>query len=145
MAKRLHTTQRARSGFSMLEVMIALSILAVGIIGVMATQITAMKLSGDSRVKTQAAYLAQQQIETIRAMDPGDVLDLVDAVGYPNDPNNPIDPNPNDGQDVTFVRRWVVEEDTPEAGVIQVTVEVDWPNRLGATRTVRLRTMIADS
>lgn len=134
-----------RAGFSMIEVMIALTILAVGIIGIGAIQLTATKLSGNSRVRTQAAFLAQQQLEVFRAMPATQVKALTTAAGYPNDPANPIDPTPGDGQSVTFNRRWTIQPGTPEAGVITITVEVDYKDEGGTTRTVRLETFKADS
>ena len=138
-----HPTRRRETGFSMLEVMIALTILSVGILGIGAVQLTATKLSGDSRVRTQAASLAQQQIELFRAMPIGTLTALIAAPGYPNDPANPIDPTPGDGQDVTFNRRWTIQQNAPEAGITTVTVEVDYVDNLGATRTVRIQTMKA--
>jgi Tfp pilus assembly protein PilV len=127
----------------MLEVMIALTILSVGILGIGAVQLTATKLSGDSRVRTQASFLAQQQVERMRPMDMADLIALAPAPGFNNDPGNPIDPTPGDGQAVTFDRRWQVQQNVPEAGVTTVTVEVDYLDNLGATRTVRLQTMRA--
>ena len=133
----------SRAGFSMLEVMIALTILAVGILGIGAVQLTATKLSGDSRVRTQAAYLAQQQVERFRAMTVAEAVALAPAAGFNADPANPIDPTPGDGQIVTFNRRWQVQQNVPEAGVTTVTVIVDYVDNLGATRTVRVQTMKA--
>jgi type IV pilus assembly protein PilV len=133
-----------RAGFSILEVMIALSVLALGVLGMTAGQISAIKLSGDSRERTLAMYLAQQQVETIQAMTPTAVKDLAGAAGYPNDPDNPIDPNPADSTTMEFNRSWIVEEDTPEAGVITVTVAVAWEDNHGQNRVVRLRTLKAD-
>ena len=118
--------------FSLLEVMIALSVLAVGVLGISAGQLASMKLSSDSRAKTEAAFFAQQQIEAFQAMPSSAVTDLLTDSGYPNDPNNPH-------------RRWIIQPDTPEAGVITITVEVDYVNNLGRTRTVRVRTMKAES
>ena len=42
-----------------------------------------------------------------------------------------------------YNRRWRVQDDTPEAGMIAVTVAVDFQDRLGITRTVTLRTLKA--
>lgn len=135
---------RSRAGFSMLEIMIALGVLSLGVLGMTAGHLAALKLSGDSRSQTTAMSLAQQQVETIQTMTATDVKDLVDAVGYPNDPTNPIDPNPDDDDTLRFNRSWVVAEDTPEAGVITVTVIVNWTDERGTNRAVRLRTLKAD-
>jgi len=145
-----HTTKevrgaRSRAGFSMLEIMIALAVLALGVLGMTAGQLAAIKLSGDSRSRTTAMYLAEQQVETIQTMNAEDVKDLVDVFGYPNDPANPIDPNPGTADSRRFNRSWIVEEDTPEAGVITVTVTVAWDDENGVARTIRLRALKADS
>jgi prepilin-type N-terminal cleavage/methylation domain-containing protein len=147
--KTIHTADetrqaRSRSGFSMLEIMIALGVLSLGVLGMTAGQLAAIKLSGDSRSQTTAMSLAQQQVETIQTMTATDVKDLVDAVGYPNDPDNPIDANPDTNDELRFNRSWVVAEDTPEAGVITVTVTVRWTDERGTSRAVRLRTLKAD-
>jgi hypothetical protein len=92
---------------------------------------------------TQAAYLAQQQVERFRAMSVADVAALAPVAGFNADPANPIDPTPGDGQIVTFNRRWQVQQNVPEAGVTTVTVVVDYVDNLGATRTVRVQTMKA--
>lgn len=137
---------RARGGFSLLEAMVALGILAVGVLGMAAGQLAAMRLSGDSRGKMLASYLAEQQIENFQAMTPTAVTDLIAAAGYPNDPNNPIDPLPGDSDDserLIFNRRWIIEPDTPSAGSIRITVEVDYVDSLGMTRTIRLQTIKA--
>lgn len=123
-------------GFSLIEVMIALGILSFGILGMMASQLTSMRFSENSRDHTLAMKLAEQQMEALLSMPPGDVLALV---GSPNDPDNPIDPDPADGNAMQFWRRSIVVADSPEAGVISMTVEVDWINPLGATRTARIQ------
>lgn len=145
----IHTTDetrqaRSRAGFSMLEIMIALGVLSLGVLGMTAGQLASIKLSGDSRSQTTAMSLAQQQVETIQTMTATDVKDLVDAVGYPSDPTNPIYPNPDADNTLSFNRSWVVAEDTPEVGVITVTVTVNWTDERGTNRAVRLRTLKAD-
>lgn len=133
-----------RAGFSLLEVMIALGILTVGVLAATSGQILAMRTSSTSRTQALAMHLAEQQMEAFRGMSAADVKDLVDVPGYPNDPANPIDPDPADAQPMQFARRWLVQPDTPEPDVITVTVEVDWTDVRGATRTVRVQSLKAD-
>lgn len=130
-----------RDGFTMLELMVALGLLAFGLLGVTAGQIMAMKLSSSSRDHTLAMYLAEQQMETLQASSGADVKALA---GTPNDPANPIDPDPGDGVEMAFVRRRIIEADQPEAGVIRITIEVDWVNSLGNTQTARVQSFKAD-
>lgn len=136
---------RARSGFSLLEVMIALTILAFGILGAAASQITSTKFNRDSRVRTEAAYLAEQQMEAFQAMDGAAVEAVRTDTGYPDDPANPIDPDPSDGSARSFNRSWTITPDTPEDGVYSITVTVSWVDQLGNTLNVTLSSIKADS
>ncbi len=133
--------RRRDAAFTLLETIIAMAILGLGILSMAAALITTMKFSRQSRSMMQAMYLAQQQIEAFRSMPAQDVLDLTAAAGYPNDPNNPLDPDPGDGDSTQFNRRWLIQADTPEPGVVTVTVEVDWVDAQGNTRTIALPTM----
>ena len=128
-------------GFSLLEVMVALGILTFGVVGMTAGQILAIKLSSTSRSHTMALDLVEQQMEVFQATTAADVLTLV---GNPNDPSNPIMADPGTGVPLPFTRTWEILGDTPETGVIQMTVMVDWVNALGKTRTARIQTLKAD-
>jgi len=131
--------RNSKAGFTLIEVMISLGILAFGILGLMAGQIASMRFSEDSREHTLAMKLAEEQMETLQAMTPGDVLALLLDPNYPNDPDNPIDPDPNDDYQVAFNRRTQVADDSPEAGMMTLTVEVDFLNALGAWQTARVQ------
>jgi prepilin-type N-terminal cleavage/methylation domain-containing protein len=108
-------------GFSLLEVMVALGILAIGVVGMTAGQVLALKVSSTSRSHTMALDLAEEQMEVFEATTAADVLTLV---GSPNDPDNPIMMDPGTGVPVPFTRSWEILADTPEVGVIQMTVMV---------------------
>jgi len=143
MGTPMDSTQNAdrRGGFSLLEAMIALVILAIGIFGATAGHIAAAKNSSDSRLQTFAMDLAEEQIEIMRIMSPADVLALAST---PNDSANPIDPDPGDGATMKFNRSWIIQDNTPEDDVIAITVNVTWVNAVGNTRTVRVQTLKAD-
>ena len=134
---------RARSGSSLLEVTVALGLLAYGVLGVTAGQIFAIKFSDASRSDTSSMYLAEQQMEIFRVMSAADVKDLLTDPGYPNDPDNPLQPDSTSS--TTFSRRWLIQTDTPEAGVITITVEVDWIDSVGNVRTASLQSLKADT
>ncbi len=127
--------------FTLVEVVVALGILSVGILGVAASALTSLKFARESRSMTHAMYLAEAQMETFRTMPAANVI----ALGTGNDSNNPIDPDPNDDDTTVFNRRWTITADSPEAGIITVTIEVDWVDHLGITRTVQLRSMRVDT
>ncbi len=130
----------ARDGFSLIEVMVALTILAVGVIGTTSGQIMAMKLSTTSRHAALAMQLAEQQMETLQAMPAADVKTL----GTANDSENRLDPDPHDGVAMAFTRSWVITPGSPETDVITLEVQVTWTDGLGRTRTTTLRSIKAD-
>lgn len=141
-SRRSRRTRGTGSGFTLLEATIAMGLLSVGLLGVAAAMLSAMSVSSQSRLRTQASYLAGQQIETFRVTSAAQLRIL--SAGT-SDPSNPIDPDPGDSDTTTFNRRWLIEPDTPETGVFTLTVFVDWVDGLGVTRTAQLRTLLAPS
>jgi prepilin-type N-terminal cleavage/methylation domain-containing protein len=137
-------SRRRDRGFSLLEVMIALSILGFGMLAASVGQLSALKTTRQSRSQTLSMYLAEQQMEAFQSMSGADVKAAIADPAYPNDPSNPIDPDPGDDDTTTFNRRWFITPDSPEAGTITIRVEVDWVDPLGFTRTTELRSMKAD-
>lgn len=136
--------RRSQSGFSLIEMMVALGILAFGILAMMTGQLAALRFTKNSREHTLAMKLAEQRMETLLGMTPADVEALLLAPGYPSDAGNPLDPDTQDGVAMQFWRRSMIQPATPEAGVITMTVEVDWVNRLGNTQTARIQSLKAD-
>lgn len=63
----MSTTARNQRGVSLLEVMVAVFILAVGVLGVTGLQVTSKRGNFESVQRTTATYLAQDLIERIRA------------------------------------------------------------------------------
>ena len=131
-------------GSLLLEAMIALVILAIGALGVTAGHIIAIKNSSSSRHQAIAMSLAEEQLEIMRIATATDVKAMTAAPGYPNDPTNPIDPDTSDSISMAFNRSWTISPDTPEPGVIAVTVQVNWVNPLGNDKAIRLQTLKAD-
>ena len=136
--------RRSQAGMSLLEVMIAMVVLAIGIIGVTAGQILAMKNSSSSRQQSVAMNLAEEQMEIFRVMSAGDVLGLVADPGYPNDPANPLRPETGSGTISEFNRSWTIAADSPQADVMTITISVAWTDAIGATRTTVLLGTKAD-
>ena len=134
---------RNAGGFSLLEVMIALSILAFGMLAATVGQVSALKTTRQSRTQMLAMYLAEQQMESFQAMTTADLIAAVADPNYPDDPANPIDPDPGDDDTVTFDRRWFIQANAVETGLISLTVEVDWVSPLGFSRTTTLRSFKA--
>lgn len=67
MKRRLLDTPRAHRGFSLIEVLVALLVLSIGLLGLAMLQVTGMKFNSDAYFRTQATYLAYDIIERVRA------------------------------------------------------------------------------
>jgi type IV pilus assembly protein PilV len=135
-------SDRRVRGVSLLEVVIALSILGFGMLGVAAAQISAFRASDESRERMLAHYLAQQQIEAFQEMSTTS-LEAIRTAGT-NDPLNPIDPDPNDTTQMSFNRSWIITPDAPEDGVYTILVTVAWNGAMGAQQ-VQLETYKSES
>lgn len=97
------------SGFSLLEVVIAMAVLSIGLlafIGMFGAGYQALK-SGESR--TVAAQLARDKMEALRATAP---ISINDEENLPEG----------------MTRKWSIQKDTDDAGIWIISVEVCWKN-----------------
>lgn len=67
MNKTISLTQAKSSGFSLVEVMVALLVLSIGLLGLAALQTTSLQYNTDSYTRTQATLLAYDIIDRMRA------------------------------------------------------------------------------
>lgn len=124
------TVQRGRGmrrpgGFSLIEVMIGMMLLAIGLLAISAMVPTAYTNVSASGTDTRALAFAQQRLDQLRALPYGNAAlsggthtDPVPATGY--------------------TQSYLVEVDTPMAGVKRVTVTVTGPR----SRQMQLVTLI---
>jgi general secretion pathway protein I len=61
------------TGFTLLEVMIAMAILAIALVAVFQSQSQSISMVGQSRFETTAALLAQSKMATVDAMKTGNI------------------------------------------------------------------------
>jgi len=57
----------AQDGMTLIEVLVALLILAVGLLGAVAVQVKALQYTDSSRMSTQASFIAYDMLDRIRA------------------------------------------------------------------------------
>lgn len=129
-----HSAGRDESGYTLIEVMIAMAILGIGLMSIAVAQITAMKVSSRSKNLQQAMFLARETLDDIEALPPGS--GLLSTAATTDDPNNPIQVL-NDGSDGTsYNRSTTVVPNDPSAGLARVLVTVTWntSNVSGATQ-----------
>lgn len=108
-----------QGGFTMVELLIAMSILAIGMLAVVALQFSTARNNTSGNVYTQANMLAMSQLEILKNQD----LSLLIPGAY-NDPA-PIDENGQPGG--IYARSWTITD--IGTGARALTVVVQWSRR----------------
>ena len=121
-----------KRGFTLIEVMVAMAIFAVGILALAGLQTNYISGNAQARLKTEATALGGHVIEQLRSM-PFDSPDL-DPTTNPHQPPA--------GSTGPYDVQWSVADNTPVNNAKMVTVAVTPANRNG--RPVRLSTIIAE-
>lgn len=67
---RARASRRAEAGFTMVEIMVALLLASLAILGLTALLTTSAATTGDARHVTEATTLAQDKIEELRTQTP---------------------------------------------------------------------------
>jgi type IV pilus assembly protein PilV len=137
--RRLRLIVKRNEGFTLLEVMIALVVLSVGLLGLAALQLVAVKGNAFSSEMTNATMLAQQHAETLKC------LPFTDANLDPNgNPHTTI----GSSKGVQYTVTWNVTDDSPDTNMKTINLSVRWTSlRQGtaseaATVTARLQTIM---
>jgi prepilin-type N-terminal cleavage/methylation domain-containing protein len=120
-------TRPDSEGFSLVEVMIAMTFLGIGLLAV--AQMIPLGMAGvtQARLRTNAVQSAQQKVDELRA---GDFSDAALTAGTYSE---------TDGH---YTLDWTVTDDTPVPGVKRLAMTASWPHYSG-TKTVNLTTHIA--
>jgi type IV pilus modification protein PilV len=111
---------KKQSGFTLIEVMIALVILAVGLLALMTMQIVSIKANAFSSEMTYASMLAQARFEQLRntAYD-----SIAPTTGFEDDVPVSADETTK-GTSYTVQRK--VEDNTPATDMKRITLKIDW-------------------
>lgn len=126
-----------QEGFSLIEVLIAFTLLTVGVLGLVKLQVTMDSKSENARLSITALYLVEEKLEEFRSRAPSgavgtiryeSIIDVHEFISMAN---------------MTVSRAITVLEDQPVSGAKKVKVEVSWNNRWGESQTVALTTVIS--
>jgi prepilin-type N-terminal cleavage/methylation domain-containing protein len=134
----IRSVSRDESGYTLVEVMIAMAILGIGLLSIAVAQLAAIRMASRSKNMQQAMFLAREAMDDLDARtQPGDPF-LSTAATTP-DAKNPIQVS-GDAEDGTrFNRQITVTPGDPQAGMARVVVQVTWLNAVtAATNVVQL-------
>ena len=120
---------KRNKGFTLVEVLIAMAIFAIGILAVAKMQMWNVKNNTTGNIRTTATMLARAQMEELKSV--ADVTTLVSNA----DPNNPVDEDGNAGG--IYTRTWTVTNPLGGSDSRQIVVTVSW-SRWGQNRSVVL-------
>jgi len=128
--KRLQNTFNKNNGFSLIELLIAMSVMALGMLAAASMQYSAVRNNTTGNTSTQATMLAKATLEMLKNQD---IDSTALAVGDYVDPTL-VDANGNPGG--IYNRNWRVDLLGTSSRRIRVTVE--W-TKFGSTRRVVVR------
>jgi type IV pilus modification protein PilV len=74
-------SKNLQSGFTLVELLVAMVILAIGLLGLAQLQIVAIKANSQSATMSAATAISQKAIEEITAMDSSDAMFDADGTG----------------------------------------------------------------
>jgi Tfp pilus assembly protein PilV len=118
---------RSQAGVSLTEVIVATSIFASTVLGLMNAFLNTTKAAMFTENSSAAITLAQDKLEQLRSL-PSTNSQL--AAGTWPDSLNPLAANATTGG--IFTRSWTVTNNTPVTGMKRVEMRVSWRDRMGS-------------
>lgn len=112
---------RLCAGFTLIEVMVAMVVFTIALLGLVASAVSIIKANQTSYFRTAGTTLAQDKLEELKAKASGGIASgsATDNVGG-----------------VAFTRTWTVIPDTPAPGVKRIDVKVEWTDYSPRSLTV---------
>ncbi len=115
-----------KGGFSLIEVVVSMAVLAIGMLGFIGLYGTGFKALRGSSYRTTAVRHAQDQMETLRLARP-----VATSV------NNP----PTDIPEAGMERTWSIAQSQKNPNTWVISVEVSWQNQEGQTKKVVFKSL----
>jgi prepilin-type N-terminal cleavage/methylation domain-containing protein len=116
-------------GFTVIEVLVAMAIFSVAVLGLAVGATTVMRANQTSYFNTVATNLAQDKLEQFKAMP---------STSLPSCPlyTSPGCSDTQSASGLTFTRSWQITPNTPTAGVTQINSKIEWTDYKYNTLTI---------
>ena len=114
-------SSRLHGGFTLIEVLVAMSIFSIAVLGLAVGSATVMRANQTSYFTTVAANLAQDKLEELKSRTAANITS-----GNDTQPVN----------NVTFTRNWTVTSGSPVEGVMLIDVTVTWNDYTNHSLTI---------
>lgn len=115
-------------GFSLVEVMVAITIIGVGVLSMASLFPLSMRKVTRGDLESRATFHAQAKLEELKRTSWNQLVTSAAA----------------DTIEASFVRSWTIQENAPATGMKTVSVDVTWSDGKGP-RTVLLSCYLSDS
>lgn len=132
--KRIHLRLSAESGFTLIEVLIGISIFAIGMLAVARMQMLTVRNTSVGNFTSQATMLAHQKMEELKTMAFADLN---------NEVENDIDEEGNTGTGGVYNRTTTITSPAAPLGdhARQIQVQVQWNAAHGGDRTIEINSL----
>lgn len=114
--------RNSQAGFTLVELLVAVVILSVGLLGLAQLQVSAIRTNAQSASSTAATALAQRIVEEVAAMSSEDPM--FDGPGGGTWPGSPISVAGAGTYNITYNVAQVTAAGTPVTNVFQVSITV---------------------
>jgi len=133
---QIQPQKSTESGFTLIEVLIGISIFAIGMLAVARMQYYTVRNTTVGNLTSQATMLANQRMEEIKAMN----FDDLDAMANPSVESD-LDDEGNAGG---IYNRTTTIADALAGHARQINVQVQWTAAHGGDRTVEVNSLTYD-
>jgi len=124
--------EKSENGFTLLEVLVAIVILTIGLLGTAGLTTGVIRGNHFSKNVTSATAAAQTQLESVKS----------GGYAYATAANFPSDTVTMGG--MTFNRTTTITDSSPAANMKTVSVTVSWNESNSTARSINLQTILAE-
>ncbi len=137
---------KVNQGFTLLEVLIAVMVLSIGLLGLANLQSVGVRVGHDSELRTRAAFLAYEVLDIIRANSDG----VSGRVNNPNSFRLAFGATSSTAQAAPWLQPWLnrIPQELPngQAGIEvngnQIVVTLSWRERGGNNAEVEIQRFV---